>query len=145
MPAGSPNSPHDSMLGLTLQELTDLVLETGEPAYRAQQLFDAVYRQGIDALEDISTLPRPYRARIAEQGWRVGSPAITRQFESADGTIRYLMELAGGEAGGMPKGEDGERGAGGEASDEIQSPSAGSTAHRRAAICVSSQVGCAVN
>jgi 23S rRNA (adenine2503-C2)-methyltransferase len=148
MPAGSPNSPHDSMLGLTLQELTDLVLETGEPAYRAQQLFDAVYRQGIDALEDISTLPRSYRARIAEQGWRVGSPAITRQFESADGTIRYLMELADGETVEtvwMPEGDDGEAGDGSEASDEIQSPSAGSPAHRRATICVSSQVGCAVN
>jgi 23S rRNA (adenine2503-C2)-methyltransferase len=148
MPAGSPNSPQDCILGLSLQELTDLVVETGEPAYRAQQLFDAVYRQGIDTLDDISTLPRPYRARMADLGWRVGSPAIARQFESTDGTVRYLVELADGETVEtvwMPEGDDGEAGDGSEASDDIQSPNTGSPAHRRATICVSSQVGCAVN
>lgn len=148
MPAGSPNSPHNFILGLSLQELTNLVIETGEPAYRAQQLFDAVYRQGIGTLDDVSTLPRPYRARMADLGWRVGSPAIARQFESTDGTVRYLVELADGETVEtvwMPEGDDGEAGDGSEASDEIQSPSAGSSVHRRATICVSSQVGCAVN
>ncbi len=135
------------MLGLSLQELTDLVVETGEPAYRAQQLFDAVYRHGIGTLNDISTLPRQYRVRMAELGWDVGSPAISRQFESSDGTVRYLMELADGETVEtvwMPEGDDGEAGDGSEASDEIQS-SGPSPVHRRATICVSSQVGCAVN
>ena len=136
------------MLGLSLQELTELVLESGEPAYRAQQLFDAVYRQGIGTLDDISTLPRHYRTRIAELGWRVGSPAIARQFESSDGTVRYLMELADGETietVWMPEGDDGESGDGSEAGDEIQSTSAISPVRKRATICVSSQVGCAVN
>src|SRR5215471_3379138 len=97
MPALSKNSPRHSILGLSLQELTDLVVDTGEPAYRAQQLFDAVYRQGIGTLDEISTLPRHYRARIADSGWQVGCPAIARQFESTDGTVRYLMKLADGE------------------------------------------------
>lgn len=148
MPAALPNPPGNSILGLSLQELTDLVLDTGEPAYRAQQLFDAVYRQGIGTLDEISTLPRQYRARISDFGWRIGSPAIARQFESTDGTVRYLMELADGETVEtvwMPEGDDGEAGDGSEASDEIQSPGAHSPAQRRATICVSSQVGCAVN
>lgn len=138
----------NSLLGLTVQELTSLVLDSGQPAYRAQQLFDAVYRQRIETLEQISTLPREYRAYLGEQGWRVGLPGISRKFVSSDGTVRYLMELADGETVEtvwMPEGDDGETGDGSEAGDEVESPTGAATPRRRATICVSSQVGCAVN
>jgi 23S rRNA (adenine2503-C2)-methyltransferase len=143
MPGSTPNS----LLGLTLQELTNLVLESNQPAYRAQQLFDALYRQKIEQLDQISTLPREYRARLGEQGWGIGMPRITQKFESRDGTMRYLVEMADGETVEtvwMPEGDDGESGDGSEAGDEIESGTAAAT-WRRATICVSSQVGCAVN
>lgn len=141
------SSAHNSLLGLTLQELTNLVLESGQPAYRAQQLFDALYRQRAEDLNQISTLPREYRTRLGAQGWGVGMPSITRKFESRDGTVRYLVEMADGETVEtvwMPEGDDGESGDGSEAGDEIESGTAAAT-WRRATICVSSQVGCAVN
>jgi 23S rRNA (adenine2503-C2)-methyltransferase len=141
-------STSNSILGLNFQELTNLVLESGQPAYRAQQLFDAVYRQRIATVEQISTLPREYRDRLVEQGWRVGLPGIARKFVSRDGTVRYLMELADGETVEtvwMPEGDDGESGDGSEAGDEIGTGGAAPVAWRRATICVSSQVGCAVN
>src|SRR6266536_2139734 len=86
-----PSSTRNSLLGLTLQELTNLVLESNQPAYRAQQLFDALYRQRAEGLDQISTLPREYRARLGEQGWGVGMPRIAQKFESRDGTMRYLV------------------------------------------------------
>src|SRR6266478_2433766 len=138
----------NSLLGLTSQELTTLVLDSGQPAYRGQQLFDAVYRQRVETLEQISTLPQEYRVRLGEQGWRVGLPGISRKFVSSDGTVRYLMELADGEtveAVWMPEGDDGETGDGSEAGDEVEAPAAAWVPWRRATICVSSQVGCAVN
>ncbi len=138
----------NSLLGLTVQELTTLVLDSGQPAYRGQQLFDAVYRQRIETLEQISTLPREYRARLEDQGWRVGLPGISRKFVSSDGTVRYLMELADGETVEtvwMPDGDNGETGDGSEAGDEVEAPAAAAAPWRRATICVSSQVGCAVN
>jgi 23S rRNA (adenine2503-C2)-methyltransferase len=130
-----------------LQELTSLALESGQPAYRGQQLFDAVYRQKIERLDQVSTLPLEYRTRLAEQGWRVGLPAIARKFVSSDGTVRYLVELADGETVEtvwMSEGDGGESGDGSEAGDEIEGAVAASV-WRRATICVSSQVGCAVN
>jgi 23S rRNA (adenine2503-C2)-methyltransferase len=142
-----PSSTHNSLLGLTLQELTNLVLESNQATYRAQQLFDALYRQRAEGLDQISTLPREYRARLSEQGWGVGTPRITQKFESRDGTMRYLVEMADGETVEtvwMPEGDDGESGDGSEAGDEIESGTAAAT-WRRATICVSSQVGCAVN
>jgi 23S rRNA (adenine2503-C2)-methyltransferase len=141
------DTPSRSLLGLTFQELTSLVLESGQPAYRAQQLFDAVYRQKVEKLEEISTLPREYRARLSEEGWRLGLPVIARQFLSRDGTVRYLMELVDGETVEtvwMPDGDGGETGDGSEAGVEEESAAVGS-AGQRATICVSSQVGCAVN
>jgi 23S rRNA (adenine2503-C2)-methyltransferase len=141
-----PSFAHKSLLGLTFQELTKLVLESDQPPYRAQQLFDALYRQRAEALDQISTLPREYRARLAEQGWGVGLPRMTGKFQSRDGTVRYLMEMADGETVEtvwMPEGDNGESGDGSEAGDEIGYGTGG--AWRRSTICVSSQVGCAVN
>jgi 23S rRNA (adenine2503-C2)-methyltransferase len=138
----------NSLLGLTYQELTSLVLESGQPAYRAQQLFDALYRQRIDTVDNISTLPGDYRTQLGEMGWRVGLPSIAGKFVSSDGTVRYLIEMADGETVEtvwMPEGDGGESGDGSEAGDEIESGGVSSASWRRATICVSSQVGCAVN
>src|SRR5260370_24789962 len=91
------SQPSNSLLGLNLQDLTNLALASGQPAYRGQQLFDAVYRQKIDRLDQVSTLPLEYRARLVEEGWSVGRPEIARKFVSSDGTVRDLVELADGE------------------------------------------------
>jgi 23S rRNA (adenine2503-C2)-methyltransferase len=139
------SQPSNSLLGLSLQELTNLALGSTQPAYRGQQLFDALYRQRIDRLDQVSTLPLDYRARLAEEGWRVGLPEIARKFVSSDGTIRYLVELLDGETVEtvwMPEGDGGESGDGSEAGDETEG---GTAPWRRSTICVSSQVGCAVN
>ena len=136
-----------SLLGLTLQELTGIVLESGQPAYRGQQVFDAIYRQRIDALDRISTLPLAYRARLESEGWQVGMPRIAQKFASSDGTIRYLVELADRETVEtvwMPEGDGGETGDGSEAGGEIEAGAPVSD-WKRATICVSSQMGCAVN
>jgi 23S rRNA (adenine2503-C2)-methyltransferase len=134
------------LLGLSLQELTNLATVTGQPAYRGQQLFDALYRQKIERLDQVSTLPLEYRARLADEGWVVGLPTIARKFVSNDGTVRYLMTMADGETVEtvwMPEGDGGETGDGSEAGDEMESAAA--PTWRRSTICVSSQVGCAVN
>lgn len=151
--------PSKSLLGLNLQEFTTLAIEAGQPAYRGQQLFDALYGQKIDDLRQAMTLPQAYRQQMVEQGWSVGLPRMAQKFVSSDGTVRYLLALEDGETVEtvwMPEGDDGESGDGSEAGDEVAanasliSPgeSSNSTAARgwyRATICVSSQVGCAVN
>ena len=148
-----------------MQELTNLAIESDQPAYRGQQLFDALYGQKIERLDQVSTLPLEYRTQLADQGWIVGLPPIARKFVSTDGTVRYLVELADGETVEtvwMPDGDNGESGDGSEAGDELDAaiapeigPAEISPAKRgrapsspvpwrRATICVSSQMGCAV-
>ncbi len=147
-----------SLLGMSLGELTNLALESGQPGYRGQQLFDAVYRQRLEQLDQISTLPAEYRAQLAGQGCRIGMPVIARKFVSSDGTVRYLTELADRElveTVWMPEGDGGETGDGSEAGEEESGSTVGAanadvaasqaSNFNRATICVSSQVGCAVN
>ncbi len=134
-----------SLPGLDLKELTSFLLERGEPPYRARQLFDAVYRQRIDDFERISTLPQTLRARLSGE-LKIGFPGIEKKFESSDGTVRYLLGLADGqtvETVWMPDGDGGEAGDGSEADGELDAES--SRTWCRATICVSSQVGCAVD
>ena len=132
-----------SLLGLDLQELTELVEAADEPAYRAKQFFQALYWERVTSPDQISTLPLDFRSSLARQGVSVGLPAIERKFVSSDGTVRYLLRLADGETietVWMPEGDGGESGDGSEADDT--SLSAG---RNRATICLSSQSGCAVN
>jgi 23S rRNA (adenine2503-C2)-methyltransferase len=136
--------PEITLLGMDRAELTSLVDSLGEPAYRASQLLDAVYRQRVDSIENILTLPLPLRTKLAESGLSLGLPRIESRFVSVDGTVRYLIACADRqtvETVWMPEGDGGE-------SDDATEASAiqeGGRGWNRATICVSSQVGCAVD
>jgi 23S rRNA (adenine2503-C2)-methyltransferase len=133
------------LLGLDLEELTGLVQESGEPGYRARQLFDALYRQRVAGLEEILTLPAAFRASLAQRSLSIGMPRIEKKFQSQDGTVRYLVGFSDGrsvETVWMPEGDEGEAGDGSEAGTLEESPV---QEWERATICVSSQAGCAVD
>jgi 23S rRNA (adenine2503-C2)-methyltransferase len=134
------------LLGLDLEELVAMVERQSQPRYRARQLFEGVYQQRYGSLDSISNLPQEYRRQLTETGVRVGLPRIERKFVSVDGTIRYLLGLEDGqtvEAVWMPEGDGGEAGDGSEASEEMAKVDG--QQWDRATICVSSQVGCAVD
>src|SRR6202167_3181442 len=133
-----------ALLGLTFRELTDFAEESGHPAYRGRQLFEALYSQRVESVEQISTLPQDLRHSLKQKGLSVGVPAIDKKFVSSDGTVRYLIGLADGqsvETVWMPDGDDGEAGDGSEAGNEVEK----ARSWDRATICISSQVGCAVD
>jgi 23S rRNA (adenine2503-C2)-methyltransferase len=157
-----------SLLGMDREEIAALVSEAGEPGYRAKQIMDAVYRQRVESLAEISTLPQEFRERLAESGVSVGAARIEQKFSSVDGTVRYLIGFGDGqsvETVWMPEGDGGEAGDGSEAGAEAESGLSNSGAEARSekdepiaalkrcaspkpgrsTICISSQVGCAVD
>jgi 23S rRNA (adenine2503-C2)-methyltransferase len=108
------------LLGLDRTELAALVDNVGEPAYRAKQLMEAVYRQRVESIEQISTLSRPLRMKLTEKGISVGLPRVEKKFVSQDGTVRYLIGFSDGqsvETVWMPEGDGGEAGDGSEAGE----------------------------
>ncbi len=132
------------LLGLDWDELRGLVEREGQPSYRAQQLFEGLYRQRVASLEEISTLPQALRQSLLAKKVQVGLPQIEGKFVSRDGTVRYLIRFSDGESVEtvwMPEGDGGEAGDGTEAGDELEK----GRKWDRATICVSSQAGCAVD
>lgn len=146
-----------ALLGFDQSELTALVDSLGEPGYRAKQLVEAVYRQRVDSLDEISTLSQQLRARLAQKGVSIGLPRIEQRFMSQDGTVRYLIAFADGqsvETVWMPEGDGGEAGDGSEAGELAERFAENPNGDRkniqgqnpgRSTICISSQVGCAVD
>jgi 23S rRNA (adenine2503-C2)-methyltransferase len=108
----------------------------GQPPYRAGQLLQAMFQHRIGSLDEVQTLPKGLRQDLAEAGWTISRPRIIETFRSIDGTERYLIAGQDGqtvETVWMPGGDGAEQG-------EVQE-----TSNLRATICVSSQIGCAVN
>ncbi len=142
-----------TLLGLDLKELSQLVEQAGEPTYRARQLFQALYGERVEAVDDLTTLPTTFREALTAEGRVVGLPKIENKFVSTDGTVRYLMSFPDAqsvETVWMPEGDGGEAGDGSEdeaAGDGAMAGEAPTQRHSwsRASICVSSQVGCAVD
>ena len=51
---------------LQLDELQEKLRELGEPSYRAGQITDWLYKKRVDAIEQMTDLPRDLRARLEE-------------------------------------------------------------------------------
>src|ERR1700758_1869606 len=133
------------LLGATPAQVAAIVKAAGEPAFRAQQVLEAIYRTRVESIDQISTLPQRFRTELVNLGYSIGLPTIDKRFLSRDGTVRYLVGFADGqtvETVWMPEGDGAETGDGTEAGDDIQN---GPRHWDRATICVSSQVGCAVD
>jgi 23S rRNA (adenine2503-C2)-methyltransferase len=138
-----------ALFGMSGDELRALMEGLGERPFRAKQLVTALYKQRVSSIEEISTLPVETRERLVAEGYAVGLPELAQTAKSVDGTERYLVRLADGETVEtvwMPDGD-------GAAEEDVETLVSGArhgaprveVAYKRATICVSSQVGCAVN
>ncbi len=130
------------LFGLELPALTELAASLGEKPFRARQLEQALYRDWAGSLDEVSTLPRGLREALREAGYMVGLPEIIETFRSVDGTERYLIAGLDGqtvETVWMPNADSEEPWEEGDDARGRNAP------QRRATLCVSSQIGCAVN
>src|SRR5271166_6757756 len=80
---GCMNQPqHTELLGLSFQQLSEIVLSCGQAPYRARQLLDGLYRQRWAALDQFTVLPLTLRQQLIHAGYSVGSPRIEKKFVS---------------------------------------------------------------
>jgi len=110
------------LLGLTLDELRRLAAAWGEPAYRGQQLFHALYVERSFDVRRLTSLGRALRERLEREA-SITLPAVQQRYTSADGTVRYLLRLTDGKT-----------------IETVWMPEA-----RRQTLCLSTQAGCAVD
>ena len=109
------------LVGLELPDLHK-ILAKDQPPFRARQLYDAVYRQKVSEIVQISNLPAALRNELSA-AYNIGLPGQISHYESVDGTRRYLLRLVDGRS-----------------VETVLMPE-----ETRDTICISSQVGCPVN
>lgn len=80
---------------LTMEEITALLREMGEPAFRGKQVFTWLHK-GVKSFDEMSNLAKPLRQKLA-QHCCITAPEVARKQESKlDGTIKYLWRLGDG-------------------------------------------------
>ena len=111
-----------NLLGLTRQQLSDFLAGLGEKPFRAQQLMKWMHHAGVDDFDQRTNISKALRAKLKEVA-RITPPPVVKQLQSEDGTRKWLIDVGGGNH-----------------VETVYIPENG-----RATLCVSSQVGCALD
>ena len=101
------------------EELEAMLKQMGEPRFRAKQLFGWLAK-GVCEFHEMSNLPKPLRDKLSETCFISGLTLLRKQVSRLDGTVKYLWELADGNA----------------------VETVVMRYHHGATVCISSQVGC---
>lgn len=103
------------------EALTTHFSRRGQPGYRARQVEEWLFRSDARAFADMSNLPLRERDALGDS-FRLDEPAVDTVSESADGTVKHLWALLGGEV-----------------VESVLIPT-----RDRLTLCISSQAGCAL-
>lgn len=116
------NSDSLQLLNMSLRELQDWALASGEPTYRARQIIQWIHQRGVRRIEAMTDLSKAVREKLQRLAV-MDVPQVIREQVSSDGTRKWLLRLADGAA-----------------IETVFIPQ-----RQRGTLCVSSQVGCALN
>ncbi|MFL3654650.1 MAG: 23S rRNA (adenine(2503)-C(2))-methyltransferase RlmN [Halioglobus sp.] len=122
LPPIGPQHAKVNLMGLSRLQLEQFFLDMGEKKFRAHQVLKWIHHAGITQIEEMSNLGRVLREKLVEVA-EVRPPEIARQQDSTDGTRKWAIRVEGG---GLV--------------ETVLIP-----AGNRATLCVSSQVGCALD
>ncbi|MCP5149320.1 MAG: 23S rRNA (adenine(2503)-C(2))-methyltransferase RlmN [Ectothiorhodospiraceae bacterium] len=121
-PAGDGVVAPLDLLGLSREALAERFVALGEKPYRATQVVKWLHQRGVVDFDAMTDLAKGLRARLAEVA-SIRLPRVLRAEVSADGTRKWLLDVGAGNGIEM-----------------VFIPEA-----PRGTLCISSQVGCALN
>ena len=110
-----------NLLDHDLEGLAAFCERLGEKRFRATQLFRWIHQKGASNFDDMTDLARPLREKLRGVA-QVQPLAVNTEQRSADGTIKWLFDVGGGDA-----------------VEAVFIPESD-----RGTLCISSQAGCAV-
>ena len=84
-----------NLYGLTLDQLTSLMLEEGQTKFRAKQLFTWIYEKGVTDFDEMSDISKAFREVLKEK-YCLEKPTIFVKQVASDGTIKLLLEMKDG-------------------------------------------------
>jgi len=136
-----------NLLDYDQPRLTAFVEEIGEKPFRARQLMRWIHHFGEADFLRMTDLNKPLREKLARAA-TVEAPGLLGDSTAADGTRKWLLSVGAGNGIETVFIPEGERHVDGEATQSQAGPPPGSSARApkryRSTLCVSSQVGCAL-
>lgn len=118
------------LLGKSKEELREFCQTLGEPAYRAGQIYHAIYSERKFSFAEMTNLPAALRKKLVAET-TITLPLIRQRYVSSDKSVRYLFGLGAQED--QPRMKPA-------AVEAVFMPNEG-----RQTICISTQAGCAVD
>lgn len=116
----SNKSEKINLLDLNRQQLRELFAEMGEKPFRADQVMKWMYHYCSDDFDEMTDINKVLRNRLKEVA-EIRAPEVAEEQRSADGTIKWAIRIAD------------------QLVETVYIPE-----EDRATLCVSSQVGCAL-
>ena len=86
-----------SLLDLSIEELTALVQELGQPAFRARQIWEWIYKRYAGDFEAMTNLPRALRAQLAEVATVAPLQPVAEVVAEDRDTLKTLFQLPDGQ------------------------------------------------
>jgi 23S rRNA (adenine2503-C2)-methyltransferase len=111
----------ESLLGLSVAAIIELIQPLGEPSYRAHQLYKWIHYHNADSFEEMTNLPKSLRNTLTKK-FHIKTLRLEKKTIALDGTEKYLWRLP----------------------DNRFVESVVIPEIRRNTICISSQVGCSL-
>jgi len=115
-------SNKENLLGLTLEDLENIVVKYNLPKFAAKQIADWVYKKRVSSIDEMTNISVANRALLSEK-YDVGRYNPLEFQQSVDGTTKYLFKTENDKL-----------------IESVMIPE-----DDRATLCVSSQVGCKFN
>ncbi|MET3682844.1 23S rRNA (adenine2503-C2)-methyltransferase [Alkalibacillus flavidus] len=84
-----------SIYGLTQEQLQDWLVENGEKRFRADQVWDWLYRKRVKSFEEMKNVNQA-TIDLLNEHYQIQSLSETIKQESVDGTVKFLFELPDG-------------------------------------------------
>ena len=116
-----------NLLGLSKDELVAFFVAMGEKAFRATQVMKWIYQFGVTDFGEMTNLSKKLQVKLNEVACVIPPKVKFKQF-SEDGTRKWVFEVAGGSL-----------------VETVLIPADDSKEHGRKTLCISSQVGCALD
>jgi 23S rRNA (adenine2503-C2)-methyltransferase len=129
-----------NLLDLDLEGLTAWFTELGEKPFRARQVFHWIHQSGVADFAQMTDIAKSLREKLQQQAV-VQAPAINYAHTSTDGTRKWLFDV-GPSSGAVSSGDSG--GSGRDQAWRNGVETVFIPEDDRGTLCVSSQVGCAL-
>ena len=81
--------PKQTLLGLTLTELQEVVKRLGMPGFSAKQIASWLYDKKVNSIDDMTNLSLKHRDLLKDV-YEVGAEAPVEAMRSTDGPVKYL-------------------------------------------------------